>query len=364
MQKNNKQSSTPFFSIGITTYNRKKLLKECIESILCQTFTDFEIIIGNDYVKETLSYEDLDSEDPRIRIVNHTTNLGELDNLNMLLKISRGRYFTWQADDDFYAPNFLQEVYKAIITHGNDPKCLLTSFNVVRDNHIFKQIHDKIISVKKVRIFDGQKFMKHYWNGGVKVMGFVGVYTKAYLMGIGGLKRLTNMPIAIFSEYMLLMEISLLREVIYIDAPLIYYRAHDESWSASVKDYEAYKIAGINFLKMSIEIFKSPAAGINYFRRNLSGVMKIVLGAGSKICARNGSVFLSLSYIKYLGTLKSIIWSLKGTGLFFYGIQSLCHVTLWFLLLYFPQVLLITIMPDSIRRVALKLRSYVHGEIT
>lgn len=362
MQKSEIPLSIPFFTIGITTYNRKEMLKECLGSILCQTFADFEIIVGNDFIEEPLSCEDLFLFDPRIRVINNQRNLGELENLNNLLRVSRGKYFTWQADDDYYAPNFLEEVYKVIMTHGDATACVLTSYKVVRGKRIPEQTRENKIEVKEVRIFDGQQFLQHYWDGRIKVMGLVGVYTKQYLMSIGGLKRLTNLPIAIFSEYLLIMKISVLEEVIFIDAPLIYYRAHEESWSANNKNHEAYKIAGINFLKMSIEIFKSPLVVENYFRKNLTGAMKLILKEVALIGARRGNIFILLSNIEYLGTLKTLIWSMKGTALYYRGIQSFFYVSFWFLL-YFPKILLITIMPNSIRIIAKKMRSYVQGEI-
>jgi len=362
MQKSEMPLSIPFFTIGITTYNRKEMLKECLGSILCQTFADFEIIVGNDFIEEPLSCEDLFLFDPRIRVINNQRNLGELENLNNLLKVSRGKYFTWQADDDYYAPNFLQEVYKAIMTNGNASTCVLTSYKVVRGKRIPLQTLENEIKVKKVMVSNGQQLLQDYWAGRIKVMGLVGVYAKPYLMSIGGLRRLTNMPIAIFSEYLLIMQISLLKEVIFIDAPLIYYRAHEESWSASNKNREAYEIAGINFLKMSIEIFKSTLAGENYFRKNLTGAMKLILREVALIGARRGNIFILLFNIEYLGALKSLIWTLKGTELYYRGVQSFFYVSLWFLL-YFPKILLITIMPNSIKIIAKKMRSYVRGEI-
>ena len=48
-------SSTPFFSIGVTTYNRPELLKQTLDSISMQTFSDFEVIVGNDFIQEPLS---------------------------------------------------------------------------------------------------------------------------------------------------------------------------------------------------------------------------------------------------------------------------------------------------------------------
>jgi glycosyltransferase involved in cell wall biosynthesis len=46
---------TPLFSIGVTTYMRRDLRKECLSSILQQAFRDLEIIVGNDYPEEKLS---------------------------------------------------------------------------------------------------------------------------------------------------------------------------------------------------------------------------------------------------------------------------------------------------------------------
>jgi glycosyltransferase involved in cell wall biosynthesis len=89
----------PFFSIGLTTYNRKDLLIQTLNSLQAQTFTDFEIIIGNDYTEEILTSESLGIRDPRIRIINNRKNIGERENMNSLLGEARGRYFTWQFDD-------------------------------------------------------------------------------------------------------------------------------------------------------------------------------------------------------------------------------------------------------------------------
>ena len=51
--------------------------------------------------------------DPRIRFVNHPTNLREVGNMNALLREATGRYFTWLFDDDLYEPGFLKAAYDA-----------------------------------------------------------------------------------------------------------------------------------------------------------------------------------------------------------------------------------------------------------
>ena len=76
------------------------MLLECLYSILQQTFTDFEVIVGNDYVEEKINADILDIDDSRINFVNHEINLGEIKNMNWLLDNASGKYFTWLADDE------------------------------------------------------------------------------------------------------------------------------------------------------------------------------------------------------------------------------------------------------------------------
>lgn len=99
------------FSILIPAYKRQ-YLKECIESILKQTYTDFEIIIVND-----ASPEDLDSiinsfSDKRIRYFINDRNCGAIhvvDNWNICLKYAQGEYVICMGDDDRLLPNCLEE---------------------------------------------------------------------------------------------------------------------------------------------------------------------------------------------------------------------------------------------------------------
>ena len=104
----------PFFSIGVTSYKRIELLRQCIKSIISQTYKDFEVLIGNDDTSTIITHEMLGITDDRIKIYNHTKNLGEIGNMNYLLSKAEGDFFTIQADDDLYEPQFLESI------HGKD----------------------------------------------------------------------------------------------------------------------------------------------------------------------------------------------------------------------------------------------------
>lgn len=104
------------FSITIPAYKRT-YLQECIDSILGQTYTDFELIIVND-----ASPEDLDSivnsfSDSRIRYYKNEKNCGAIDvvdNWNICLSYATGDYVICMGDDDKLLPNCLEEYAKLI----------------------------------------------------------------------------------------------------------------------------------------------------------------------------------------------------------------------------------------------------------
>lgn len=109
------------FSVMIPAYKRT-YLKECIDSILTQTYTDFELIIVND-----ASPEDLDSivnsySDSRIHYYKNEENCGAInvvDNWNICLSYAKGDYVICMGDDDKLLPNCLEEYAKLIETYPN-----------------------------------------------------------------------------------------------------------------------------------------------------------------------------------------------------------------------------------------------------
>ncbi len=106
----------PFFSIVIPAY-KKQYLYECIDSILTQTYTNFELIIVND-----ASPEDLDSvikqfNDDRIRYYVNSKNCGAfnvVDNWNICLSYAVGDFIVCMGDDDKMMPNYLEEFKRLI----------------------------------------------------------------------------------------------------------------------------------------------------------------------------------------------------------------------------------------------------------
>jgi glycosyltransferase involved in cell wall biosynthesis len=272
----------PFVSIGVTTYNRHDLLRQTLDSILSQTFTDFEVIVGNDYTAELLSGEMLGISDPRIRFINHPRNLREVGNMNALLEMARGRYFTWLFDDDLYEPDFLRTAHN-LLEQEDFPSALFPSHRVLRGGAPYRPA--KIRPGKIVRL-TGRDFLRGYFSSRLHVISTSGLFDTATLKKkIGGVEELCDSAIGLYCEYLFLVHCALLEKILYVDAPFVVFRAHPESWGDSNAELHKYLQGGERLVRRSAEVLRHPSLREDY-DRNLLGVCKIHLSTFCFVAAR------------------------------------------------------------------------------
>ena len=109
-------SDSPRVSIGMPVYNGERYLRSAIESILAQTFQDFELIISdNASTDNSLSIcQEFADQDKRIRIIEQSKNIGAMANFNFVAKEARGEYFKWAAADDLCAPQFIEKCIEVL----------------------------------------------------------------------------------------------------------------------------------------------------------------------------------------------------------------------------------------------------------
>lgn len=106
----------PRVSIGLPVYNGEKHIRKAIESVLSQTFEDFELIISDNAsidATEQICREFAD-KDQRIRYYRQDRNFGAGRNFNLVFELSKGEYFKWAAHDDICAPEYLQRCVKVL----------------------------------------------------------------------------------------------------------------------------------------------------------------------------------------------------------------------------------------------------------
>ena len=116
--------STPLANVGLFVYNGECFLEEALDSILNQTFTDFELIISDNASRDrtgeiAAAYA---KRDNRIRYYRSEKNRGPGWNARRVYELARGRYFKWAAVDDLLEPQFLGRCIESL---ESDPDCVV-----------------------------------------------------------------------------------------------------------------------------------------------------------------------------------------------------------------------------------------------
>ena len=102
-------SSNPRVSVFMPVYNAEQYLNESIDSILNQSFIDFEFVIVNDGSTDRSAEVIKTYTDPRIRFIENTQNLGLIASLNIGLETCKGEYIVRMDQDDFSLPQRIEK---------------------------------------------------------------------------------------------------------------------------------------------------------------------------------------------------------------------------------------------------------------
>jgi glycosyltransferase involved in cell wall biosynthesis len=145
----------PIVTIGMPVYNGAKYIREALDSLLLQTFIDFELVISDNASTDGTAeicrkYAKMDE---RIRYVLHSENLGPIANFQFVLSEAQGEYFMWAAHDDRWASTFLE---RTVAVLKCDEGCGLAFSNfIVRDLESGKEmLHQVIPSNSKSAIYN------------------------------------------------------------------------------------------------------------------------------------------------------------------------------------------------------------------
>ena len=111
-------------SIGLPVHNGENHLAESIESLLAQTFEDFELILSDNASTDSTPdiCQDFAHRDKRIRYFRQRFNIGASRNFNWVVHRARAPFFKWAAHDDIYEPTFFERCMDVL---QHEPKVIL-----------------------------------------------------------------------------------------------------------------------------------------------------------------------------------------------------------------------------------------------
>ena len=117
------------FSIIVPNYNGKIFLKRCLDSILSQSYTNYELIVIDGHSNDG-SVELLKTYGNKIQWVSEKDN-GQADAINKGIKRCSGDWLTWQNSDDFYSNNNSLLTFEKAINKNQQKKLIVANINLV-----------------------------------------------------------------------------------------------------------------------------------------------------------------------------------------------------------------------------------------
>jgi glycosyltransferase involved in cell wall biosynthesis len=117
-------SAVPRASVGMPVYNREASVGRAIESVLAQTFTDFELVVSDNASTDGTEVicQGYAARDARIRYTRHPALISGFQNFRFVLEAARAPYFMWLPADDYVEPRLLEQAV-AVLDARADVVC-------------------------------------------------------------------------------------------------------------------------------------------------------------------------------------------------------------------------------------------------
>jgi glycosyltransferase involved in cell wall biosynthesis len=180
------------FSFVMPSY-KINYIRQAINSVLHQTYSNFELIIVNDASPENVYDVVRTFDDNRISYFENQENIGGKDlieNWNQCLNYAQGEYVILASDDDIYKPTFLKEINDLILKY---PECNVIRSRVQRINSVGKVTNMDCLYPE----YMSQAEFIYYWAKGMIKCISNYVFKRDYFVNHG---NFINFPLAWFSD--------------------------------------------------------------------------------------------------------------------------------------------------------------------
>lgn len=210
----------PRVTFVVPCYKLAHLLRDCVDSILAQTYRDFEVLIMDDCSPDTTPEVAATFSDPRVRHVRNEVNLGHLRNYNRGIELARGEYLWLISADDCLRRPYVLERFVAAMEQHRDAGFVFCPAMHVRDGQdigVSCSLGDRDLA------FGRGHFLEWPLLAGNSISAPAVMARKALYHEVGGFPL--DMPYA--GDWFIWCAFAVHAGVVYLAEPMVNYRLHD-----------------------------------------------------------------------------------------------------------------------------------------
>jgi glycosyltransferase involved in cell wall biosynthesis len=200
----------PKVSVIIATYNRAHFIRDAIDSVMAQSFTDYEIIVADDGSSDT-TQKIVNSYGARVRYF-YQTNQGKAFAQNMAASHAQGDYLAFLDDDDIWYPNKLEIQIKLLEDNLVIGFVCSESYLIDEKGNTLRHWTKKPTNLETFESLYDENFIQHSSV----------VVRKGLFHAVGGVDE----RLATTEDYDLWLRLAKISRFKYINAPLVKYRQH------------------------------------------------------------------------------------------------------------------------------------------
>jgi glycosyltransferase involved in cell wall biosynthesis len=249
----------PLVSVCMPTYNYARFIRDCIESVLAQTFTDWELIIFDDCSTDTTGeiVGEYAKADERIRYVKNERRLGMNGNIKRAAEAGTGKYLKMLCSDDWLAPECLQTLVELM---EKNPQVVLATPAEIACNEAGNPTHLQFLFGKALSIIPGEKMLDRVARGqGLGGHSSFLIRSAAY-KAVGGYDD----SLLYAADYDLGARLCRIGDYLHVDIPLLYARIQSTS-SSSINPSKLFDV--IDWFEIPRKIFRHRRLGDREWRR-------------------------------------------------------------------------------------------------
>jgi glycosyltransferase involved in cell wall biosynthesis len=250
----------PYVSVCVPTYNYGRFMRDCIESVLAQTLSDWELVICDDCSTDNTTeiVQEYAQHDKRIRYLKNEQRLGMNGNIKLVAEQGRGEYLKMLCSDDWLAPECLEVLTRSMKEH---PQAVLATSAETLTNERGEALRVQFLFGQPVSIIAGEEMLDRMARG----EGFGG--NSSFLIRASAYREVSGYDVRCLyaGDYDLAARLCRKGDYLHIDKPLFYGRIQPNS-SSSQDPKKLLDV--IDWFEIPSRIFQPQRFGNREWRRH------------------------------------------------------------------------------------------------